>query len=123
MLCQVPEVNLQGSTGGGLVTKECIWECGVVSSAGRGRREKRSQKRLRRVQRARRPAPQFGGLAVRCQEQPAGLPFLPPLGFGEPGVGEVVPLAQQVLPAARHRHGASVQAPFHVSEPRPEDYK
>jgi hypothetical protein len=62
MLCQVPEVNLHGSTGGGLVTKECIWECGVVSSAGRGRREKRSQKKLRRERRVRRPTPRFGGL-------------------------------------------------------------
>jgi hypothetical protein len=39
-----------------------IWECGVVSSAGHRRRGKRSREKLRRVQRAGRPAPQFGGL-------------------------------------------------------------
>ncbi len=61
MFCQVPEA-ISKRYGCGLVTRECIWECGVVSSAGRGRREKRAQKKLRREQRTRRPAARLGGL-------------------------------------------------------------
>ena len=60
-----PRSNFQAVWGLGVGPRDGggrIWECGVVSSAGRGRREKRAQKKLRRGRRARRPAPRFGGL-------------------------------------------------------------
>jgi hypothetical protein len=72
----------------------------VVSSAGHGRRRKRSQKKLRQVQRARRPAPRFGGLDHDHDHDPATV--------GVEGAGGYVTGVDPAVladPTARHPTG------------------
>ena len=56
-------------------------------------------------------------LAVGGQEQAGCLPLRPPLVLGHPGGGEVVPLAQQRLPAPHHRHRSRLLPPVRPGKP------
>jgi hypothetical protein len=50
-------------------------------------------------------------LPISSEEPPGRLPLRPPLPFGQPGSGQVRPLAQQAPPAPRHRHRPRLYPP------------
>ena len=57
-------------------------------------------------------------LAVCGQEQPGGVPPLPPLRLGQPGGGQVQPGAHQLPAAPRHRHRPRRDPPLDPGEAR-----
>ena len=61
--------------------------------------------------------PCLRGLAVGGQEQPGRIPLLSPLGLGQACGSQVVPHAQQRLPAPDHRHGPGLQLLLYPGQP------
>ena len=57
----------------------------------------------------------FSPSAVRNSRADSHYP--PPLRLGEPGGGQVIPFAQQGLPAPHHRHDPRLQLPLHPGQP------